>query len=85
MSRPHAEEPKEQLCCDSGRAARPSEFGEGALGGGCRPVRGGRTSLGRRKEVGIDGGGFRGEEKANGEKLTGAGWVRFGGWRVRRP
>ena len=33
VSRPHAEELKELLCCDRGRAARPSELGEGALGG----------------------------------------------------
>lgn len=33
----------------------------------------------------MDGGGFEGEEKANGKKRTGGGWGRFGGWRVRRP
>lgn len=64
MSRPHAEELKEQLCCDRGRAARPSELGEGALRGGV-PAGEGWRGWGNQKRVeglGRDGDGCRREE-----------------------
>lgn len=54
LSRPHAGEPKEQLCCDRGRAARPSELREGALRGGRRPAMG-REDEARGKERGCGG------------------------------
>lgn len=55
MSRPHAEELKEPLCCDRGRAARPSELGKEALfGGGCRPVREREEETGKKDRDGME-------------------------------
>lgn len=68
MSRPHAEELKEQLCCDRGRAARPSELGgRGASGleGEEEAGKGGRTGSGWR--------GLRGRRKGPGRKADARG------------
>lgn len=55
VSRPHAEELKELLCCDRGRAARPSELGEGALGGRVLAGEGeGGTRRGRKDRAGME-------------------------------
>lgn len=78
-SRPHAEELKEQLCCDRGRAARPRELrGKGSRRGGeCGPVSRKREEK-RKGDQGRDGKGRKGKELAQAEKETRGLWGRLG-------
>lgn len=78
-SRPHAEELKEQLCCDRGRAARPRELrGKGRRRGGeCGPVSRKREEK-RKGAQGRNGKGRKGKELAQAETPASGVWGRLG-------
>lgn len=78
-SRPHAEELKEQLCCDRGRAARPRELrGKGSRRGGeCGPVSRKREEK-RKGDQGRDGKGRKGKGLAQAETPARGLWGRLG-------
>lgn len=85
VSRPHAEEPQEQLRCDRGRAARPSELGEEAPGGGYRAVKG-KEDEKREERRGQDGWrNLQARRKGTGGEADGRALGSVRGWRVRRP
>lgn len=78
-SRPHAEELKELLCCDRGRAARPRELrGKGRRRGGeCGPVSRKREEKPEGAQ-GRDGKGGKGKELAQAETPASGVWGRLG-------
>lgn len=78
-SRPHAEELKELLCCDRGRAARPRESrGKGRRRGGeCGPVSRKREEKPKGAQ-GRDGKGRKGKELAQAETPASGVWGRLG-------
>lgn len=77
-SRPHAEELKEQLCCDRGRAARPGELGGRGAGGG--RVLGGEGRAGLEEESGSGSRwrGLRGRRKGARRTADGGVWEARG-------
>lgn len=78
-SRPHAEELKEQLCCDRGRAARPRELrGKGRRRGGeCGPVSRKREEK-QKGALGRDEKDRKGKELAQAETPANGVWGRLG-------
>lgn len=78
-SRPHAEELKEQLCCDRGRAARPRELRRKGRprGGECGPVSRKREEK-QKGAQGRKGKGRKGKEVVQAETPASGVWGRLG-------